>query len=86
MWRNFSSGIFGEVVGFEEVGVGVSLTWFVKIDESLLEILELEDVGVSGFVNSLLFEAVLADDDMVVAAEEDIYKESRTKPQLPLLS
>lgn len=74
VWRNFPSGVFGEVVGFEEVGVGVSLTWFVKIDESLLEVLEFEDVGLSGFVNNLPFEAVLAEDDMV-AAEEDLYKD-----------
>lgn len=77
VWRNFPSGVFGEVVGFEEVGVGVSLTWFVKIDESLLEVLEFEDVGLSGFVNNLPFEAVLAEDGMV-AAEEDLYKEDQT--------
>lgn len=76
VWRNFPSGVFGEVVGFEEVGVGVSLTWFVKIDESLLEVLEFEDVGLSGFVNNLPFEVVLAEDDMVSSRRtEDLYKD-----------
>lgn len=51
-------GFSDEVVGFEEVGV----PWFLmNKDESLLEVLEFEDVGLCGFVNkddNFTFEAV----------------------------
>lgn len=72
VWRNFSSGVwigalgigfFVEVVGFEEVGLAVP--WFVNKDESLVEVSDFEDVGLSGFVNKddkFPFEAALLEE------------------------